>query len=46
MDDLDAYGTALAEGPASAIATNIKLISACMQALPDFLAGVLPAICP
>lgn len=45
LDDLDAYGTALAEGPASAIATNIKLISMCMQALPDLLAGVLPAPC-
>ena len=45
LDDLDGYGTALAEGPASAIATNIKLISTCMQALPDLLAGALPASC-
>ena len=45
LNDLDAHGTALAEGPASAIATNIKLISTCMQALPDLLAGALPATC-
>ncbi len=45
LDDLDAYGTALAEGPTSAIATNIKLIKTCMQALPDLLAGVLSTSC-
>ena len=45
LDDLDAYGAALAEGPASPIATNIKLIRTCMQALPDLLAGVPPASC-
>ena len=45
LDDLDAYGAALAEGPASPIATNIKLIKTCMQALPDLLAGVPPASC-
>ena len=30
----------LAEGPAQAIATNIKLIGVCMQALPDILTGM------
>ena len=37
--DLEAYGSALAEGPASPIASNIKLISTCMQALPELLSG-------
>ena len=37
LDDLDAHGAALAEGPARAIAANIKLIKTCMQALPDLL---------
>lgn len=46
LDDLDAYGSALAKGPASPIATNIKLIKTCMQALPDLLAGLPSTQCP
>ena len=41
LGDLDGYGQRLADGPAAAIATNIKLVSVCMRALPNILAGAL-----
>ena len=47
LDDLDEYGRTLAEGPARDIASNIKLIAVCMQALPDLLTGGPPTkTCP
>ena len=39
LDDVAAHGVHLAEGPAAPIASNITLITACMQALPELLAG-------
>lgn len=42
LNDLDGYGRSLAEGPAAALATNIKLVSVCMRALPELLAGQSP----
>jgi len=41
LNDLDEYGRTLAEGLARDIASNIKLVGVCMQALPDLLAGGL-----
>ena len=35
-------GRALAAGAAHPIATNIKLLSACLEALPDILSGASP----
>ena len=44
LGSLKETGRALANGAAAAIATNITLLSACMQALPDLLSGA--PICP
>ncbi len=41
LADLDGYGQRLAEGAAVPLATNIKLVSVCMRALPELLSGVL-----
>ena len=42
ISTLGATAAHLAQGPAKAIATNIRLIGVCMQALPDLLTGVQP----
>lgn len=39
LGSLKDTGKALANGAAAAIATNITLLSACMEALPDLLSG-------
>ncbi len=44
LKDLDGYGRRLGEGPAAAIATNMKLVSVCMRALPELLAGSQPRL--
>lgn len=40
ISSLGATAAQLAQGPAKAIATNIRLIAVCMQALPDILKGM------
>ena len=42
LDDVTAHGAHLAGGPAEPIASNITLITACMQALPELLSGAQP----
>ena len=45
LGSLKETGKALANGAAAAIATNIKLLSACMEALPDLLSGAPVYLC-
>ena len=45
LGSLKETGKALANGAAAAIATNIKLLSACMDALPDLLSGAPNLLC-
>lgn len=39
LGSLKETGRAMAAGAAHSIATNIKLLSACLEALPDILSG-------
>ena len=45
LQSLQSTGTRLAQGPGAGIASNIKLVSVCMEALPKILAGVLQFCC-
>lgn len=45
LQTLQSTGKRLAQGPGAGIATNIKLVSVCMEALPKILAGVLKFCC-
>ena len=46
LKNLQQTGQRLMQGPGANIVTNIKLVSACMQALPRILAGAYNYLCP